>query len=99
MRISDIEQGHFIKVKVPHVEEPIKAVVLDITITDVIPSGHRAYLICYAQKRVFKVSYKYFSSIKLNAMGNPYKWESTPEYSYEGIIIEYCEIPRMPTDI
>lgn len=81
-------KGAIIEVKVPNVENPIKALVLDIIECESVDTGESLMLICYAQKRLFKVSCRYY-----------YKYNGCYRYDYEGIITEYCEIPGTPLDI
>lgn len=99
-----VEKGLIIEITVPNIKHPIKAVVLDVMgySTD----GNSAHYMCimYAQKRLFKASFEYNWSIENSYDGDL----NTPEevevhyYSnlkYEGIIIEYCDIPTIPSDI
>lgn len=87
-----IEKGTIIEVKVPNVENAIKALVLDIIECESVDTGKSLMLICYAQKRLFKVSCKYYDGYYKNYSGYH-------GYKYEGIITDYCEIPGMPLDI
>ena len=97
MKIMEkIEKGIIIEVEVPNVEKPIKAVVLDVTEFDIMDTVRGVSLICYAQKRLFKVSCKYCFRIMLDSNNHPYKEGKYYNYKYEGIIVEYCEIPNMP---
>lgn len=86
---EEIKKGTIIEVKVPNVENPIKALVLDITRFNLLYKIEGLSLICYAQKRLFKVSCKY--KYKTPEVGKYYDFE------YEGIIVDYCEIPNIPT--
>lgn len=101
---NPIEKGQIVEISVPNVEKPIKAVVLDVI--GYCTGGNSAHYECilYAQKRLFKASFEHDWSIE-----DSYDDDDTiPEivevhwYSkltYKGIIVEYCEIPDMPTDI
>ncbi len=97
--MEKIEKGNIIEVKVPGIEKPIKTVVLDITEYDFMDSVKGISLLCYAQKRLFKVSYRYSYKIKLDENGNLYKEGEYLNYKYEGVIIDYCDIPEIPSDI
>ena len=46
--MEKIERGTIIEVKVPNVEKPIKAVVLDVTEFDIMDTVRGVSLICYA---------------------------------------------------
>ena len=105
--MEKIERGTIIEVKVPNVEKPIKAVVLD-----VIASGESegnfsvtAYYtyILYAQKRLFKASNKCRrgTCTSITEEGEPIEdmFEDWSDFTYNGIIIDYCEIPAIPSDI
>lgn len=97
--MEKIEEGTIIEIKVPNVEKPIKAVVLDVIafpLTDLVDGVE---LICYAQKRIFKVYYKCIRTIKKDEKGNAYTDYEYYGYNYEGIIVDYCEIPSIPSDI
>ena len=76
-----IEKGTIIEVKVPNVEKPIKALVLDIIECESVDTGESLMLICYAQKRLFKVSCRYYDRY--------YKYNGCYRYDYEGIIKDY----------
>lgn len=97
--MEKIEKGSIIEIKVPNVEEPIKAVVLDIIRYAVMEPLRLMSLLCYAQKRLFKVSYEYTYKIKFNENGFPYEEYKYINYKYDGIIIDYCEIPSIPDNL
>lgn len=91
--IEKIEKGAIIEIKVPNVEKPIKAVVLDVI--ENMTSSYSAYYvyILYAQKRIFKAFNWCHWGIN---EGESYKdWS---DFTYDGIIIDYCEIPSIPLD-
>ena len=99
------KKGETIKIKVPHVEEPIEAKVLDIIGYQT--GGNSAHYECimYAQNRIFRASYEFNWDIGVNYDENLDTSEEETElceihyYSslkYEGIIVEYCEIPDIP---
>lgn len=97
--MEKIEKGTIIEVKVPNVEKPIKAVVLDVTEFDIMDTVRGVSLICYAQKRLFKVSYKYCFRAILDSNNHSYEDGEYYNYKYEGIIVDYCEIPEIPSDL
>lgn len=86
-----LEKGTIIEVKVPNVENPIKALVLDTIVCESVDTGESLMLICYAQKRLFKVSCRYYERY--------HKYNGHYRYDYEGIITDYCEIPDTPLDV
>lgn len=96
---QSIEKGQIIEITVPNVEKPIKTVVLDVTEFDIMDTVRGVSLICYAQKRLFKISYKYCFRVMLDSNNHPYKDGEYYNYKYEGIIVEHCEIPDIPSDI
>mgnify|MGYP007043622575 CR=1 FL=1 len=93
--MEKIEKGTIIEIKIPNVEKPIKAVVLY-----VIQKGGGDYYaeyvyILYAQNRLFKAfNWCHWGTIEY---GEPY--EEWSDFCYDGIIIDYCEIPSIPSDI
>ena len=100
---QSVEKGRIIEITVPNVKKPIKAVVLDVI--GYCTGGNSAHYECilYAQKRLFKASFEHDWSIE-----DSYDDDDIPEtvevhwYSklnYGGIIIDYCEIPGIPSDI
>jgi hypothetical protein len=92
--MEKIERGTIIEIKVPNVEKPIKAVVLD-----VIENYASDYSACYvyilcAQKRIFRAFNWWHWVVD---KGESYKdWS---DFIYDGIIVEYCEIPEIPSYI
>ena len=101
---QSIERGKIVKITVPNVEHPIKAIVLDIIgySTD----GNSAHCVCimYAQKRLFKASFEYNWSIEDSYDEDPDAPEEVEvnyysDLKYEEIIVEYCEIPGIPSNI
>jgi len=101
---QSIEKGQIVEMAVPNVEHPIKAVVLDVIEC---PTSHNsAYYECimYAQKRLFKASFEYNWSIEDSYDSDLGTSEEVivnyySDLKYEGIIVDYCEIPSMPSDI
>ena len=101
---QSIEKGQVIEITVPNVKNPIKAIVLDIIGYSTGDNSAHCVCIMYAQKRLFKASFEYNWSIE-----DSYDKDfDTPEevevnyYSdlkYEEIIVEYCEIPGIPSNI
>lgn len=100
-----IEKGQIVEISVPNVEKPIKAVVLDVI--GYCTGGNSAHYECilYAQKRLFKASFGHDWSIEDSYDDAN---DDIPEavevhwYSkliYKGIIVGYCEIPEIPTNI
>lgn len=99
-----IEKGQIVEVTVPNVEHPIKVVVLDVI---GYPTGGNSIhyeCIMYAQKRLFKMSFEYNWSTE-DSYDNDLNTSEEVEvhyYSnlkYEGIIVGYCDIPAIPSDI
>lgn len=99
---QSIKKGQIVEITVPNIEHPIKAVVLDI-IEFYIGSNNSHYeCIMYAQKRLFKASFEYTWSVEVSYLDEIKDYTEVHYYSdlkYEGIIVEYCEIPDMPLDI
>ena len=105
--MKKIEKGAIIEIKVPNVEKPIKAVVLDIIVTgeyegDFSTITYYTYIL-YAQKRLFKASNKCrrgtYTSI--TEEGEPIEdmFEDWSDFTYDDIIVDYCEIPEISSDI
>ena len=92
--MEKIKKGTIIGVKVPNVEKPIKAVVLDV-IENATSDCSACYVyILYAQKRIFKA----FNWCNLG-INEKEGYEDWSDLTYDGIIVEYCEIPGIPSDI
>lgn len=92
-------KGTIIEIKVPNIEKPIKAVVID-TIYHII--DNREYfgtLILYAQKRLFKAEYIGWKIEDPNEFGEITTFWEYGEPHYEDIIVDYCEIPSISSDI
>lgn len=105
--MEKIEKGTIIEVKIPNVEKPIKAVVLDIISTFTYEGNfnntiHYTYIL-YAQKRLFKMSneYQYGMNESYTEEGELISeiFEHWSNLTYDGIIVDYCEIPEMPSDL
>ena len=105
--MEKIEKGIIIEIKVPNVEKPIKAVVLDVIATgeyegDFSTITYYTYIL-YAQKRLFKASNKCrrgtYTSI--TEEGEPIEdmFEDWSDFTYDDIIVDYCEIPEISSDI
>lgn len=100
-----IEKGHIVELTIPNVEHPIKAVVLDIIEYSTGDNSAHYECIMYAQKRLFKASFEHNWSIEYSydaENGNPQEQVEVNYYSplkYEGMIVEECEIPSIPSDI
>ena len=101
---QSIEKGQIVEMAVPNVEHPIKAVVLDVI--EYPTDGNSVHYECimYAQKRLFKASFEYNWSIEdsydedLDTSEEvEVHWYS--DLKYEDIIVDYCEIPDIPSDI
>ena len=97
--MEKIKKGAIIEVEVPNVEKPIKAVVLDVSEFDIMDTVRGVSLVCYAQKRLFKVFLKYRFTIMLDSNNHPYEDGEYYDFKYEGIIVGYCEIPAIPSAI
>ena len=50
--------------------------------------------ILYAQKRIFKAFN--WCHWGINEQGDYEDWS---DFTYDGIIVDYCEIPEMPSDL
>ena len=105
--MEKIEKGTIIEVKIPNVEKSIKAVVLDVIPTstyegDFSDTTHYTYIL-YAQKRIFKMSNEcqYGMNESYTEEGEPISemFEHWSNFTYDGIIVDYCEIPEMPSDL
>ena len=99
---QSIEKGQIVEINVPNVEKPIKAVVLDVI--GYCTGGNSAHYECilYAQKRLFKASFEHDWAIEDSYDDDMPEAVEVHWYSklnYGGIIVEYCEIPDMPTYI
>ena len=94
--MEKIEKGTIIEVKVPNVEKPIKAVVLDVIEIEHDTSDCSAcyVYILYAQKRIFKA----FNWCHWG-INEKEGYEDWSDLTYDGIIVDYCEIPSIPSDI
>ena len=105
--MEKIEKGTIIEVKVPNVEKPIKAVVLDVIVTgdyegDFSTITYYTYIL-YAQKRLFKASNECrrgtCPSITEEGELIEDMFEAWSDFTYDSIIVDYCEIPEIPSDI
>ena len=105
--MEKIERGTIIEVKVPNVEKPIKAVVLDVIETGAYEGDFSTFTyytyILYAQKRLFKASNKCRrgTCTSITEEGEPVEdmFEDWSDFTYDGIIIDYCEIPEISSDL
>ena len=94
-----VKKGQTVKIKIPHVEEPIEAKVLDIIEYQVGGNSIQCECIMYAQNRLFRASSEFnwsIESIYDDVSTIPEKEVEVRYYSnlkYEGIIAEYCIIP------
>ena len=99
---QSIEKGQILEIAVPNVEHPIKAVVLDVIEYSTGSNSAHYECIMYAQKRLFKMSFEYNWSVEVSYLGELKYYTEVHYYSdlkYEGIIVEYCEIHDIPSDI
>ena len=103
---TPVKKGETIKIKVPHVEEPIEAKVLDMIEYQIGGNSIQCECIMYAQNRLFRASFDFNWSIESvydNNSNIPEKEVEVRYYSnlkYEGIIVEYCIIPvRLENEI
>lgn len=99
-----IEKGQIVEITVPNVEHPIKAVVLDVMGYSTSSNSNHYECIMYAQKRLFKASFEFNWSIEDSYDGDLDTSEEVEvdyysDLKYEGIIVEYCEIPAISSDI
>ena len=98
---TPVKKGETIKIKVPHVEEPIEAKVLDIIGYQTGSHSNHYKCILYAQNRLFKASFELNWAIEDSYDEDLGTSEDVEVYyysslKYEGIIVEYCEIPDIP---
>ena len=105
--MEKIERGTIVEVEVPNVEKPIKAVVLDVIATgvyegDFSTTTYYTYIM-YAQKRLFKASNKCkrgtYDSITEDGKLIEDMFEDWSDFIYDDIIVDYCEIPEISSDI
>ena len=99
-----IEKGQIVEITVPNVEHPIKAVVLDVIGYSTGDNSAHCVCIMYAQKRLFKASFEFNWSIEDSydedlGTSEEVEVDYYSDLKYEGIIVEYCEIPAIPSDI
>nr|DAG97126.1 MAG TPA: hypothetical protein [Crassvirales sp.] len=101
---QSFEKGQIVEITIPNVKNPIKAVVLDIT--GYSTGSNSAHYVCimYAQNRLFKASFEYNWSIEDSYDSDLDTSEEVEvhyysDLKYEGIIVDYCEIPDIPSDI
>ena len=97
-----VEKGQIIEITVPNVEKPIKAVVLDVIGYCTGDNSAHYECILYAQKRLFKASFEHDWSIEDSYDDDISELVEVHWYSklnYGGIIVDYCEIPGIPSDI
>ena len=99
-----IEKGQIVEMAVPNVENPIQAVVLDVIGYSIGDNSNHYECIMYAQKRLFKASFEFNWSIEPiydDEDEDPYISDEIEchyysDLKYEGIIVEYCDIPTIP---
>ena len=102
---QSVEKGQIVEMIVPSIEHPIKAVVLDVIGYSTDDNSAHYECIMYAQKRLFKASFEHNWSIEYSydvEDGSPQEQVEVNYYSplkYEGMIVEECEIPSIPSDI
>ena len=97
-----IEKGQIVEITIPNVENPIKAVVLDVIGYTTGSNSNHYECIMYAQKRLFKASFELAWSIEYSYNDDSNTPEEVEVYyysdlKYEGIIVDYCEIPSIPS--
>lgn len=97
-----IEKGQIIEITVPNIENPIKAVVLDVIGYTTGSNSNHYECIMYAQKRLFKASFELTWSIEYSYDDESDTSEEVEvdyysDLKYEGIIVDYCEIPSIPS--
>lgn len=97
--MEKIEKGSIIEIKVPNVEEPIKAVVLD---KESIGDDHwtRNTYIMYAKNKIFRMSDEVYRQVYVDdETGEPqdcYQYCGLEGYK---LILNNCTSPNIPTDI
>ena len=100
---QSVEKGQIVEITVPNVEKPIKAVVLDVIGYCTGSNSAHYECILYAQKRLFKASFEHDWSIEDSYDDDDILEEVEVHWysklNYGGIIVDYCEIPGIPSDI
>lgn len=101
---QSVEKGQIVEITIPNVEHPIKAVVLDVIGYSTGSNSAHYECIMYAQKRLFKASFEYNWSIEDSYDSDLDTSEEVEvhyysDLKYEGIIVDCCEIPDIPSDI
>lgn len=104
MNMENLEKGTILEIKVPNVENPIKAVILDIIEINIIEAGvltdpeynaqYDLMYILYAQKRIFKARGELFEYYTDEGLVRQFT-----DLRYSETIIDYCDIPDIPSDI
>ena len=95
---TPVQKGETIKIKVPHVKEPIEAKVLDIIGYQTGSNSAHYECIMYAQNRIFRASFElnwYIYDENLDT-SEDVEVHYYSNLKYERIIVEYCEIPDIP---
>ena len=94
-----IEKGQIVEITIPNVENPIKAVVLDVIGYTTSSNSNHYECIMYAQKRLFKASFELAWYIYDDESDTSEEVEVNyySDLKYEGIIVDYCEIPSIPS--
>lgn len=99
-----IEKGQILEITISNIEHPIKVVVLDVMEFSTGSNTSHCECLMYAQKRLFKMSFEHNLSIEdiyddnLNVLDKT-EVHYYSDLKYEGIIVEYCEIPAISSDI
>lgn len=92
--ILDLQKGDRVKVKVPNVEKPIKATIIDIERFEENSIVGYTLLYLYAQKRLFKGKVNWYLDFIENEDTNDIT-DTIIEgsFKYEGIILDFVDIP------
>lgn len=98
--MKQLEKGNLVEVNIPGVENPVKAIVLDIIATgeyegDFITTTYYTYIL-YAENTLFKMSNECRRGINTSSTedGEPIEdmFEDWSNLQYSGIITNDCEI-------
>ena len=98
-----IKRGQILEVVFNNVKHPIKAAVLDVIGYSTGSNSKHYECIMYAQKSLFKASFEYnwsiediYNELDISEKGEVHYYS---DLKYEGIIVGYCEMPAIPSDI
>ncbi len=101
--MEKFEKGTIIEIKVPNVENPIKAIILDVIAYNGGDYCSEYKYILYAQKKLFKASnschWGLFTYETEDGKIEGEEYENWTDFHYEGIIVDCCYIPEVPLEL